>query len=137
VKRGARFAIGIALVFAVIGIVGSLTIPMKTVTIRFDLPPPINAKPTRSAGPVLVIIEADGRLTIEGKPTTLETLPSDLSTRFASVPKDEQRVMIRAPDDVSYDRLMAVHKSLQANGRFKVGLINVGLINEDVPTPKP
>ena len=131
-KRGAKIAIGIALVVAVIGIVGSLTIPMKTVTIRFDLPPPINAKPTARAKPVFVVIEADGRLMIEGKPTTLETLPRDLSARFVGIPKDEQRVMIRAPDNVPYERFMAVLDSLQAHGWFKVGLIN-----EDVPTPKP
>lgn len=131
-KRVARIAIGIALVVAVIGIVGSLTIPMKTVTIRFDLPPPINAKPTAPAKPVFIAMETDGRLTIEGKPTTLETLPRDLSARFVGIPKDEQRVMIRAPDNVPYERFMAVLNSLQAHGRLKVGLIN-----EAVPTPKP
>jgi biopolymer transport protein ExbD len=128
-KRGLKIAIGAALAITVLAFVGSLTLPMKTVKITIDLPPPIKAKPAK---PIVIVMETDGRLTIEGAPTTLDTLSRDLSTRFAGVPKDEQRVMIRAPGDVPCQRFMAVLNNLKGHGWNKIGLIN-----EDLPTPKP
>lgn len=126
-KRGTKITIGVLLV---LGLLALFVIPMKTVTIRIDLPPPIPPKAPPRREPIILVMESDGRLTIEGKPTTLETLPRDLSARFAGVPKDEQRVMIRAAADISYDRFMAVLNSLQGHGWTKVGLIN-----EDIHGP--
>jgi len=122
VKRGTRIAIGAALAITVVGLVGSLAIPMRTVKISVDLPPPINAKPTPRAKPVFIAMETDGRLTIEGKASTLETLPQDLTARFAAVPRDEQRVLIEMRGKSSPDRLMAVIDRLQGHG-WKIGLI--------------
>ena len=128
-KRGVKIALAILAVAALLFLI---VIPTKIVTIKIDLPPPITQKPAPPAKPVFITMEADGRLTIEGAPTTLETLPRDLSARFGDGPKDQQRVMIRAPADVPYERFMAVLNSLQEHGWIKVGLIN-----EDPPLPKP
>ncbi|WP_168076907.1 biopolymer transporter ExbD [Caulobacter sp. SSI4214] len=128
-KRGIKIAIGV-LLFA--GFLFLFVIPTKTTTITYDLPPPIiPAKPAHRA-PIFVEMKPDGGLTIEGAPTTLEALPRDLAARFGDVPKDQQRVMIRAPEDVPYDRFMAVLSTLQGRGWYKVGLVN-----EAVPHPKP
>lgn len=132
-KRGARNVIFAVLSLAVI-IVALFTIGPKTTTkITYLLPPPIfsKARPP-SEKPILLTMEADGRLAIDGAPTTLETLVDDLTKRFKGVPKDKQRVMIRATSEVSYQQFMPVLTRLQEHGWTKVGLIN-----EELTTPKP
>jgi biopolymer transport protein ExbD len=116
VKRGTRIAANAALIVAmvVVGIV--LALPLKTKAIKVDLSPPAEAAPVR------LVMEADGRLTIEGKPSTLGTLPRDLSARFADVPRDEQQVLIEVRGQPSPDRLMAVIDRLQGHG-WEIGLI--------------
>lgn len=128
-KRGVKIVLA---VLAVVALLFLIVIPTKTVTIKIDLPPPITAKPVPPAKPVFITMEADSRLTIDGAPTTLEALPRDLSARFGDGPKDQQRVMIRAPTNVSYERFMAVLNTLQEHGWYKVGLVNT-----ELPAPKP
>jgi biopolymer transport protein ExbD len=97
--------------------------PLKIISIQVDLPP---AEPPRTAPakPIFVILQADGRLTIDGAPTTQETLTRDLEKRFTGLQKDQQRIMIRAGGDVPYERFMAVLNPLKAHGWTKIGRIN-------------
>jgi len=132
VKRGARIAAGAALIVAMVVVGMVLAFPLKTKAIKVDLPPPAEATPALPTKPVFIVLDADGALTIDGQETTLETLPHDLSTRFAGVPKAEQQVMIQAPDKTSHERIMGVLKGVKANGWFKLGLVN-----DDAQTPKP
>ncbi|MFY8207997.1 MAG: ExbD/TolR family protein [Caulobacter sp.] len=124
-KRGILVAIG---VLAVTGFLLLFVIPTQTTKITVDLPPIGPSKPPPRAAPVNLALAADGRLTIDGAPTSLDTLAADLTKRFEGVPKDEQRVMIHADRDVPYERFMPVLTRLQEHGWAKVGLIN-----EDIP----
>ncbi|MBO9544293.1 biopolymer transporter ExbD [Caulobacter sp.] len=128
-KRGVKITIGVLLA---LGLLALCAVPMKVVTIKIDLPPPIPAKPARTT-PVFITIKPDGALAIEDAPTTLEALPGDLSTRFGPGPKDQQRIMIRATGDVPYERFMTLLNALQEHGWYKVGLINENLSTEAQP----
>ena len=62
------------------------------------------------------------------RPTTLDTLPADLSQTLRlddpTLPPTEQRVYIRADKTVRYGDFMAVMNTLQGNGFYQVALIN-------------
>lgn len=103
----------------------------KLVSISIDLPPAEPAK-IEPAPPVFLLMKSDGGMTIDGAPTTPESLTKDLGARFRGLPKDQQRVMIRADEDVSYERFMPVLKQLQAHGWTKIGLVN-----EEIAPAKP
>lgn len=118
-------AIGITVaVLLVAGLLALFVVPSHLVTVRIDLPPIGPAKPPPRAEPVWIVMQLDGRITVDGAVTTLDTLTRDVAARFAGTPKDEQRVMIRATGDISYDRFMAVLNRLQDHGWYKVGLVN-------------
>lgn len=127
-KRGILIAIGVP---AVAGFMFLFVIPTRTTTITIDLPPIAPSKPPPREEPINLSVDADGRLAIDGAPTTLDTLAGDLTKRFEDVPKDEQRVMIHAANGLPYDRFMPVLTRLQEHGWTKVGLIN-----EDITAPK-
>nr|WP_295105334.1 hypothetical protein [uncultured Caulobacter sp.] len=91
-KRGTKIAIGVLIGLAAI----VLTLCISITSIRIELPP---AEAPRTT----VGMQPDGQLTVDGKPTTLDTLTQDVAARFANVPMDQQRVMIRASGDVKYD----------------------------------
>lgn len=118
-KRGIKIA-----VFGVLGLVATIVVLLSTriVEIKVELPPkePVSAA---AIGPVFVVLQPDGRMTVEGLPTTLETLPRDLAACFGSVPKDQQRVMIQAPNTLPYAHLTAVLNRLKEGGWTKIGLV--------------
>lgn len=118
-KRGVKIAIGVLLTLLTLLVAVFAT---GIVSVRVDLPP---AEPSKIAPvpPVFVTISSDGGLTVDGAPTTLDTLTRDVSARFVGVPKDQQRVMIRSTGDVKYNHFMAVLSRLEVHGWTKVGLI--------------
>ncbi|WP_297506624.1 biopolymer transporter ExbD [uncultured Caulobacter sp.] len=127
-ERGIKIAVGV-----LVGLVAVIAALLGThvVRIKIDLPP---AEPVAAVknGPVFVNIQPDGHLMVDGKPSTLNSLTQDVAARFAGVPADQQRVMIRAPGNVKYEDFMAVLNRLQGHGWSKVGLIN-----EAPPAPRP
>ncbi|MDP3855922.1 MAG: biopolymer transporter ExbD [Phenylobacterium sp.] len=113
-------------VMLVLLIIFMVAIPAATVSIKLDLPPAIPPPPgSKIVEPTLINIQEAG-LYIGDIPTTLDTLPADL-TRILSVDKPEpteERVYIRADRTVRYGDFMAVMNTLQSNGFFQVALIN-------------
>jgi biopolymer transport protein ExbD len=117
-------------ILLVLLIIFMVAVPMATVSIKLDLPPatppPPDAKPIE---PTFISIQKDGNIYIADTQTSLPTLATDLGTRMkindpnVGVPTEE-RVMIRADADVTYDQFMSVVNQLQTDGFFKVGLIN-------------
>ena len=116
-------------VMLVLLIIFMVSIPAATVSIKLDLPPAVPPPPgTKVKEPTLINIQAGGRVFIGQAPTTLDTIPADLSVQLAkddpATPPTEQRVYIRADRDVRYGDFMAVMNTLQGNGFYQVALIN-------------
>ena len=114
-------------VMLVLLIIFMVAAPLATVSIAVDLPPavPNNEKPKE---PVFINVQENGDLFLADRPTSLDTLPSDLvgALQAKGVTGDPrlERVFIRADADVLYEDFMAVLNVLQGSGYFKVGLIN-------------
>jgi biopolymer transport protein ExbD len=117
-------------VLLVLLIIFMVAIPMATVSIRLDLPPatppPPDVKPKK---PVFVSIKSDGSLYIADQATSMDKLVPDISNAIKAndpsvVDPSQERVMVRADADVSYDRFMTVINQFQTAGFYKVGLIN-------------
>ena len=116
-------------VMLVLLIIFMVAIPAATVSIKLDLPPAIPPPPgTKVKEPILINIQEGGRVYIGDQPTTLDTLPADLSQTLRlddpTLPPTEQRVYIRADKTVRYGDFMAVMNTLQGNGFYQVALIN-------------
>ena len=116
-------------VMLVLLIIFMVAIPAATVSIKLDLPPAIPPPPgTKVKEPILINIQAGGGVFIGEKPTSLPTLPADLSRTLAaddpSLPPTQQRVYIRADKQVRYGDFMSVMNTLQGNGFYQVALIN-------------
>ena len=116
-------------VMLVLLIIFMVAIPAATVSIKLDLPPAIPPPPgTKVKEPILINIQSGGHLFIGEKPTSLPTLPADLSRTLSAddptLPPTQQRVYIRADKQVRYGDFMAVMNTLQGNGFYQVALIN-------------
>ncbi|MDP3750163.1 MAG: biopolymer transporter ExbD [Phenylobacterium sp.] len=111
-------------VMLVLLIIFMVAIPAATVSVKLDLPPAIPPPPgTKIVEPTLINIQMAG-LYIGDVPTTLDTLPADLSRIIAKPEPTAERVYIRADRTVRYGDFMAVMNTLQSNGFFQVALIN-------------
>ena len=95
---------------------------LATVSIKVDLPPAVDARPPAPANPVAIAIAEDGDLSVEGSPSSLETLTRDIAARAPTSDKGQQRIMVHAPENLPYDRLLPVLNRLQTSGWTKVGL---------------
>jgi biopolymer transport protein ExbD len=116
-------------VMLVLLIIFMVAIPAATVSIKLDLPPAIPPPPgTKVKEPILINIQAGGGLFIGETPTSLATLPADLSRTLTAddptLPPTQQRVYIRADKQVRYGDFMSVMNNLQGNGFYQVALIN-------------
>ena len=116
-------------VMLVLLIIFMVAIPAATVSIKLDLPPAIPPPPgTKVKEPILINLQPGGGVFIGERPTTLDTLPADLSRKLAAddptLPPTQQRVYIRADKQVRYGDFMAVMNTLQGNGFYQVALIN-------------
>jgi biopolymer transport protein ExbD len=116
-------------VMLVLLIIFMVAIPAATVSIKLDLPPAIPPPPgTKVKEPILINIQAGGGVFIGEKPTSLPTLPADLSRTLTAddptLPPTQQRVYIRADRQVRYGDFMSVMNTLQGNGFYQVALIN-------------
>ena len=116
-------------VMLVLLIIFMVAIPAATVSIKLDLPPAIPPPPgTKVKEPILINIQAGGGVFIGTAPTSLPSLPADLSRTLSAddptLPPTQQRVYIRADKQVRYGDFMSVMNTLQGNGFYQVALIN-------------
>ena len=113
-------------IMLVLLIIFMVAAPLATVSLKLDLPPPIPGS-LAPKEPVYVTVQTSGDLYIADRPTTLETLATDVCTAVGGNHCTEERVFIRAQPDVTYDRFMTVMNQLQSSG-----FLQVGLLNEDI-----
>ena len=74
--------------------------------------------------PVFISIQDDTSLYVVDEQTTLENLIPAVNAALAVPNPREERIFVRANPDVMYERFMEVMNTLQANGYYKVGLLN-------------
>ena len=109
-------------IMLVLLIIFMVAAPMATVSVKLDLPPPIDSAEARE--PVYVTVQTSGALFIGGQATTMDTLSADVCAALGGSACTDERVFIRAQPDVTYDRFMAVMNTLQSHGFRQVGLLN-------------
>ena len=135
---GGRFALGqnsdinvtpFVDVMLVLLIIFMVSLPPAIASIKLDLPPaqpPKNGEKPRE--PVLINLQADGKLFIGERTTSLAALSADLTKVLSAddptLPATQQRVYIRADKRVRYGDFMSVMNTLQGNGFYQVALIN-------------
>lgn len=114
-------------VMLVLLIIFMVSIPLATVSINLDIPPPKDSPaPSR---PTWISIQQDGQIYVLDRKTTLETLSADLAPVLlannpGSAKAQDQQVLVRAGADVPYDRFMAVVSRLKRDGYGRIGLIS-------------
>ena len=118
-------------VMLVLLIIFMVSAPLATVSIKLDMPPavpPLANEPPPDP-PVFISIQGAEELYI-GRgadtpiPTAIETLPADLAGRGVRPAPSEDRVFVRANEEVMYESFMEVLNTLQDNGYYTIGLIN-------------
>ncbi|CAN7522143.1 ExbD/TolR family protein [Caulobacter sp. LjRoot300] len=109
-------------------VVWGLFLPLTTVSIKVDLPPARPSKPVEPKA-VEIFIDANGAIQVNGRPSSLDALASDVGAVSTARDKNQQQVMIRASETISYDTYMAVLERLRGAGWRKVGLINEAIAN--------
>ena len=114
-------------IMLVLLIIFMVSAPLATVSIRLDLPPATPPTGEKAPDPVYITIQESGSIFIAEKQTTIETLANDVCVAVGNPTGkgcQEERVFVRAQPEVKYNQFMEVMNDLQANGFFKVGLLN-------------
>ncbi len=114
-------------IMLVLLIIFMVAAPLATVSLKLDLPPPTPGAPIAPRDPIYVTVQTSGALFIAGRPTTMQTLATDVCAAVGGDHCTDERIFIRAQPDVTYDQFMAVMNHLQTNG-----FVQVGLLNEDI-----
>ena len=117
-------------IMLVLLIIFMVAAPMATVSIALDLPPAQDPPPDapKPKKPVFISVQKSGAIFIGDNQSSLANIPVDvpLAMQKEGVVGNftEERVFVRADPDVMYEQFMAVLNVLQANGFYKIGLIN-------------
>jgi TonB system transport protein ExbD (group 1) len=108
-------------IMLVLLIIFMVAAPMATVSVKVDLPPS-NAAPTPNpAEPIFVSLQKDGKLYLGDDIVTLATLPALIEAKSGG--DKEERIFVRADQELMYGRLMELINTLQDAGYYRVGLV--------------
>ena len=114
-------------IMLVLLIIFMVAAPLATVSIRLDLPPATPPAPNQEQKePVYITIQESGSIFIAERQSSIETLAADVCAALGGGNPGckEERVFVRAQAEVRYNSFMEVMNDLQANGFYKVGLLN-------------
>ena len=108
-------------VMLVLLIVFMVAAPLMTMGVPIDLPETqAQAMPLQSK-PITVTVEPDGALSIDGEPTTLETLVG--AVEALAVEGTDERLYVRGDTSTAYGTIMEVMGQLSAAGYGRIGLV--------------
>ena len=116
-------------VMLVLLIIFMVVAPIATVSIRLDLPPAKAPPPNQhDKPPTFISIQDSGLIYVSFgassiKPSSMQTLGTDLAASLAVANPTNERIFIRADKHVRYRQFMDVINQLQEDGYFKIGLI--------------
>jgi biopolymer transport protein ExbD len=115
-------------VLLVLLIIFMLAIPLATVSIKLDLPPPDVTSPPPKGPPAYVNVQPYGKILVGTKEVTLDTLNAELAKAMDITNPSEAHVAIKADRAVRYQEFMAVLNMLQYGGFQKIGLVTENLV---------
>ena len=81
-------------IMLVLLIIFMVAAPLATVSLKLDLPPPIDSVAPKE--PVYVTVQTSGALFIGGRATTLETLAADVCAAAGGGACTDERIFVRA-----------------------------------------
>ncbi|MDR7116939.1 biopolymer transporter ExbD [Caulobacter sp. BE254] len=126
---GWKRILGLALASVALAlVVWGLFLPLTTVSIKVDLPPARPSKPVEPKA-VEIFIDANGAIQVNGRPSSLDTLASDVGAVSMTRDRNQQQLMIRASETVTYGTYMAVLERLRGAGWHKVGIVKEAISN--------
>ncbi len=108
-------------IMLVLLIIFMVAAPMATVSVKVDLPPSNAAPTTNPAEPIFVSLQKDGKLYLGDDIVTLATLPALIEAKSGG--DKEERIFVRADQELMYGRLMELINTLQDAGYYRVGLV--------------
>jgi TolR protein len=109
-------------VMLVLLIIFMIAAPLSTVTVPVELPP-ATSKPEeqKAADPIFVSIEKSGDIYVMEEKISLATLPDKLRERAQN--NTNERIFLRADQNLAYRVVMQVMNVMQDAGFYKVGLV--------------
>ena len=110
-------------VMLVLLIIFMVAAPLATVSIRLDLPPAVPTPESEREEPTVVSIQRSGAIYIGPQETSPARLAADLNTKFGISQPTEERVFVRADEQVRYVQFMEVLNALQDGGYYQIALI--------------
>jgi biopolymer transport protein TolR len=108
-------------VMLVLLIIFMITAPMLTSGVQVDLPKAASAPLAGQDEPLVVSIQADGKVFVQKTPVTVDELGAKLKAIAGE--KSDTRIFVRGDRSVDYGRVMHVVGAINAAGYTKVALI--------------
>ncbi len=110
-------------VMLVLLIIFMVAAPLAAVSVKVTLPV-ANAKPqTKPPHIVYISIKPDRSIYVGDIPTDIDQLPQALTLAVGAGQISNERIYIRADQDVEYERFLEVMNTLQDNGFYSVALV--------------
>lgn len=108
-------------VMLVLLIIFMVTAPLLTSGVQVDLPKTQSAPIQGQDEPLVITVQANGRVFIQKTPVVIDELSAKL--RAIAGEKKDTRIFVRGDKDVDYGRIMQVVGAINAGGFTKVALI--------------
>lgn len=109
-------------VMLVLLIIFMVALPVSTVSVKVDLPEASGAR-LAAPPPVVVSVQAGGRLFVGDRPTTLDALAGEVRNALGGASGNAARIHLRGDEGVPYGAMMAVMNRLRAAGYAHIGLM--------------
>ena len=110
-------------VMLVLLVVFMITAPLLTTGVSVN-PPEADAEPIPGNDePIVVTVQADGRVLLLDTPVEIGTLAAKLAAIQEA--RSGQRVFVRGDRDVDYGRIMEVIGLISASGQHRVALVTI------------
>src|ERR1700679_2001690 len=108
-------------VMLVLLVVFMVTAPLMTVAVPVDLPKTQAHTVNQDKEPLVVSIDADGKVYLQDKVMKLDDLVPKLKAVTGANP--DARIFVRGDKDVSYGKIMEVMGAISSSGFNKVALV--------------
>ena len=110
-------------VMLVLLIIFMVAAPLATVSVEVKLPDAVAPPGKNPPKPVFISLQREGKIYVGDYETTLDTLADDLKKNMGGRDPDNERIFIRADQDVLYQEFMRLMNKLQDNGFYSVALV--------------
>ena len=122
-------------VMLVLLVIFMITAPLLTVGVPVDLPKTQAAQINEAIEPLVVTINAEGKIFLQETETDFDSLVPRLQAITGSKP--DTRIFVRGDKNVAYGRIMEVMGTISAAGFSKVALIAELPRGTPAPAAKP